>query len=236
MAGVPHLYAVSHDLRRHLLREAVPERMSVIWNGIDPGPRPDADARARARQRIGAADGDVLVGTVARLDAVKDLPMLMRAIAVARSMVPTVRLVIVGEGPARAAIERTVAEVALETSVHLTGQRNDVRELMPAFDLYVNSSISEGISLTLLEAMAAERAIVATAVGGTPEVVCDGATGVLVPPGDAGALGAAMAALLKEPMRAAALGEAGRRRVLQHFTLDRMVEAYAAVYSAALRR
>lgn len=230
MAGARDLYAVSHDLRGHLLREGVPRRMQVIWNGIDPEAAPDASARAAGRAALDALPGDWIVGSVARLDPVKALPTLVEAVAIAGRTNSRLRLVVVGEGPERASVEAAIQQHDAADRVRLLGHRDDVRTWLPGLDAFANASTSEGISLTLLEAMAAELPIVATAVGGTPEVVADGETGRLVPSRDAAALAAALVEMAAEPSRAQAWGRAGRQRLLAHFTIDEMVRRYEAVY------
>lgn len=230
MAGAGDLYAVSHDLRGHLLREGVPPRMQVIWNGIDPEAVPDASARAAGRAALEASPEDCLVGSVARLDPVKALPTLVEALAIAARTNSRLRLVIVGEGPERASVEAAIQRHGVAERVRLLGHRDDVRTLLPGLDAFANASTSEGISLTLLEAMAAELPIVATAVGGTPEVVADGETGRLVPSRDVAALAAALVEMAADPARAQAWGRAGRQRLLAHFTIDEMVRRYEAVY------
>lgn len=232
-AGVPHLYAVSHDLRRHLLDEGFPARMGVVWNGIDAGGPPSPESRAAARAALAARPDDRVIGTVGRLDPVKDFTTLARAFAVAWRRDPRLRLVIAGEGPERPAIEGVLAAEGLGDAARLLGHREDVAALLPGLDVYANSSITEGISLTILEAMAAARPVIVTAVGGNPEVVEDEATGLLCPARAPEALAAALGRLAGDPALAARLGAAGRGRVLEHFTLDRMVERYAGIYESA---
>lgn len=230
MAGASDLYAVSHDLRAHLIREAVPARMQVIWNGIDPGEAPGPAARGAARRALGAADSDRVIGAVARLDPVKDLVTLIEATAAARRVDPRLTLAIVGEGPERPRLEDAIRRSGAEAGVALLGHRDDVRMLLPGFDVFANSSTSEGISLTLLEAMAAGLPVVATRVGGTPEVVLDGETGRLVPARDRAAMAEALLEVTRDPASAAGWGQSGRARLLQHFTIDEMVRRYEAVY------
>lgn len=236
MAGAADLYAVSHDLRAHLLGEAVPERMRVIWNGIDPGDAPSPAARAAARAALEVGDEDYVVGAVARLDPVKDLVTLIEAVSEGRRTQPRLRLAVVGEGPERPRLEAAIRAAGAGAYIRLLGHRDDVRALLPGFDIFANSSTSEGISLTLLEAMAAERPIVATRVGGTPEVVLDGDTGRLVPARDGAAFGAALVDTARDSARAEDWGRAGRARLLAHFTIDEMVRRYEAVYREVAAR
>ncbi len=231
------MFAVSQDLRRHMLAEGFPAaRVEVIENGIDPGPEPGRDDRGRARAALGLPHDAPVVGTVARLDPVKDLPALVRAIAEVRRTLSDARLVIVGDGPELERILAATHDAGVTDAVTTTGHRDDARELLPAFDVFANVSTSEGISLTILEAMAATCPVVATAVGGTPEVVIDFTTGRLVPARSPAPLAEALVALLHDQDGARRLGIAGRRRVVDHFTIDRMVDRYAAVYRSVTPR
>lgn len=223
-------FAVSEELKLHMVREGFPAgRVGVLTNGIEPGPRPGDSERAEARSALGVTDEAFVVGTVARLDPVKGLGFLVDGFAALRRSLPEARLVLVGEGPERPVLETVVRERGLEGSVVLTGHRADARVLMAGFDVFVNSSVYEGVSLTILEAMAAGLPVIATRVGGSPEVVVDGVTGVLVPVRDPGALAKAVSSLASADVRRR-MGDAGRERLLACFTLERMVRAYEAVY------
>ena len=234
LARIPGpIYAVSAALREHMLAEGYPaDRVSVIHNGIDPGPVPGELERQRARTALGVSDDTFLVGTAARLDPVKDLPTLITAFASLRHAQPRVRLAIAGDGPERARLEQQIAELGLGADIALLGHREDVRRLMPGFDLYVNSSISEGISVTILEAMAACVPVVATRVGGNPEIVVDGANGLLVPARSPLALAAAMRRVADTPPMRGSFAREGRQTVERNFRIDQMVDRYAQVYRA----
>lgn len=224
---------VSQELRDYLAMGGFPaDRVNVIYNGIEPGPEPKATDRHRARGALGLPASAVVFGTVARLDPVKDLITLIEAFEIAHLNVPNSVLVIVGNGSERAALEARARALGISSHVRLVGMRSDVRALLPAFDAYVNSSISEGVSLTILEAMAAGLPVVATRVGGTPEVVIDG-TGVLVPPRHPAALASALVELARSSECGIDMGRAGRRRVLTTFSLDRMVDDYVRAYCGA---
>jgi glycosyltransferase involved in cell wall biosynthesis len=223
------IFSVSQDLRRHMIREGLPaSRIEVIPNGVDPGPERNP-ARDELRQALGAGPETIVVMTVARLDPVKDLETLLGAISELARLRSAVQLVIVGDGPARGRLETDVASRQLGSIVRFLGSQDEARRWLAAADIYVNSSISEGISLTILEAMAASLPVVATAVGGTPEVV-DSSCGVLVPARDSASLGAALVELASSPSKRTALGRTGRQRVLSTFTIDRMVATYEQVY------
>jgi L-malate glycosyltransferase len=224
------LCAVSADLKQHMIAEGFPaRRVSVLYNGIDPGRRPTATERHDARAALGIADEARVVGTVGRLDPVKNLPLLLEAHAMLAASNPSARTVIIGDGPERAALEAKAMELGVADTVIFAGYRQDVRFLMSAFDVYVNCSTYEGVSLTILEAMASGLAVIATPVGGNPEVVIDRETGLLVP-ARARSLADAIALLLLDPKRRRVMADAARWRVKKHFAIARMVEQYAQAY------
>ncbi|MDH4062796.1 MAG: glycosyltransferase [Acidobacteriota bacterium] len=225
-------FAVSQALKDSMVAEGFPgNRIAVVPNGIDAGPVPDERDRRQARQLLGLPDNAFIVGTVARLDPVKDLSMLIAAFARLRATHPHSTLLIVGDGPERSRLEGLSREHGVASDVRMTGQRDDARELLSAFDVYVNSSTSEGVSLSILEAMAARLPVVATRVGGTPEVVVHGRTGLLVPARDPHALAQALRMLADDIHQRQMLGESARVAVEERFTLDRMVDHYARVYA-----
>src|SRR5262249_33537673 len=168
LSRLPHeVFAVSGDLRQHILAEGFPpDAVGVIYNGIDVGARPAPGARADVRRSLGLGDRSFVIGTIARLDPVKDLGTLIRGVARLRTG-RDVHLLVVGDGAERAPLEALAVETGLGPRVHFLGHRDDARALLAGCDAYVNSSISEGVSLTILEAMAACLPIVATRVGGT---------------------------------------------------------------------
>lgn len=213
--------AVSRDaLIRAREREGFPaDRLHLVYNGIDT---------AAIVPRSGPWQARLI--TVARLEPVKSLDVLLRALDIARRGGLDAHLTVVGDGSERGGLERLARELELEHHVTFTGWRDEVTELLRRADLFVMASRSEGLSLTLLEAMAVGLPVVATAVGGNPEVVEAGVTGLLVPHGDAAAMAAAMRDVLATPGRAAALGAAGRERALARFSLDAMADAYTRLY------
>jgi glycosyltransferase involved in cell wall biosynthesis len=222
--------AVSADLKRHMVAEGFPpDGIRVLYNGIDPGEMQGEDERVRARAELGVPRDAYVIGTAGRLDPVKNLSALVDGHAVLAQHRPGARLVIIGSGPMQSELEWQARARGIADVVHFTGYRADVRELMAAFDVYVNCSTYEGVSLTILEAMAAGLPVVATRVGGNPEVVVDGETGVLVPIGSP-ALTEQLIALAGNPLQRRALGAAGRQRAVRHFSIDRMVAEYSLSY------
>jgi glycosyltransferase involved in cell wall biosynthesis len=225
------ILAVSNDLRRHLVQSGFPGgRVGVLYNGIQPGKPTDAHARALARQSLGLGDAEFVVGTVARLNPVKDLGLLVDAFGELFGLCPKAHLVIIGDGPERPELERRARELGYADYVLFAGHRDDARQLLPALDVYVNSSITEGMSVTILEAMAAGLPVVATRAGGNPELVDDGVTGLLVQVRSAADLAHGLRRLLASPADRAAMGAGGRAKLVAEFSLDRMVQQYFRAY------
>jgi glycosyltransferase involved in cell wall biosynthesis len=224
--------AVSEDVKRHLVGEGfAAASVQVIYNGIDVGPLPTAEQRLTARAALGFAETACVVGTIARLDPVKDLSTLVAAIARASSA-EDLHLVVVGDGPERDRIEQDIRRLNIDTRVRLLGMRDDARYWLAACDIYANSSISEGVSLTILEAMAAGLPVVATSVGGTPEVI-DDTCGRLVMARDVTALSEAILTLATAPELRRRQAREARRRVETRFTLGQMIESYRQLYLAS---
>ncbi|MEO8256564.1 MAG: glycosyltransferase [Acidobacteriota bacterium] len=233
--GDGSIVAVSHELRRYMIDSRFPDhRVEVIHNGIDIGTLPSLEERWHARRALGLEDDALVVATVARLDPVKDLGTLLEAFVLLHRQVPHARLLIVGDGPEYGDLMERASRADLAGLVHMTGYRADVRALLPAADVYASSSISEGVSLTILEAMGAGVAVVATAVGGSPEVLPDDSVGVLVPSRDPVRLAAAIIALAGDRPRLAAVARGGRQRLESAFTIDRMVGDYERIYRRRL--
>jgi glycosyltransferase involved in cell wall biosynthesis len=181
-----------------------------------------------------------VVGTVGRMQSVKAQPLLssafVRALQIAPELRHRLRLVLVGDGPLRFEAQAILAQGQVSALAWMPGERLDVPDVMRGLDAFVLPSLAEGISNTILEAMASALPIVAARVGGNEELIADGQTGALIPAGDVDAMARALVALATDPKKAAALGAAGRRRVEEHFSLAAMVAAYRGVYDGALAR
>jgi glycosyltransferase involved in cell wall biosynthesis len=201
------------------------ERMEVVRNAVD-AERFDVPADPALRAALGAEPGRPLVLVPARLDAQKGHRHLLHALA----HVPEPVVVLAGDGPERPALERLAAELGVAGRVRFLGTRSDVPSLLAAADLFVLPSLYEGLPVAVLEAMAAGVPVLATAIGSTAEAVHDGRTGLLVPPGDAGALAAGLRRLLGDRELAARLGGAGRERARTEFSAAAMVARVADVY------
>lgn len=222
--------AVSSDLKQHMIAEGFPARcIQVVYNGVDPQSRPSGAQRLAARASLGIAPDAFVVGAAGRLDPVKNLSALLQVAPLLREQVTRPVIVIVGDGPQREALRARAAELGVTDAVIFTGYRPDARTLMAAFDVYVNCSAYEGVSLTILEAMAAALPVVAAPVGGNPEVVVDHETGYLIPARPR-SIARALTNLAFNAKLRRAMGDAGRWRVIRHFSIARMVDEYAAIY------
>ncbi len=227
--------AISGGVREALVRSGVdPGRLRVVPSGIDLAPFDEPADRRAIRERLVVAQEDVLAFQAAALAPHKSQTDLLRAAALARGEAPRLRVWIAGEGPLRRALEEEHRALGLGTVVRFLGFRDDVNDLLRAADLFVVSSYLEGMGTATLDAMAAGLPVVATRVGGIPEIVEDGVSGILVPPRDPGALAAAMVRLSNDADLRARLGEAGRVRV-REFSADRTEERTRALYDEVLR-
>lgn len=230
---VHHFVTVSADLRRWLIEDVrVPAaKVTAIHNGVDLS-RFGRAGKLESRMRLSLPADASIVGTVGRLDPVKDQAGLIRAFAQVRAQHPAALLVVAGDGPCRAELERVAAGLGQRDHVRLLGNRDDIPTVMSALDVFVLPSIAEGISNTILEAMATGLPVVATRVGGNPELVEEGVGGALVPRSDPDALAAAIAAYTGDAELRRRHGQASRQRAIGHFSLERMAQAYANLYTA----
>jgi len=223
--------SVSERLADRMARETgyPRERIRTIRNGLDLDQWAAGD-RHKTRAALGATSNEVLVLAVGRLVSVKNHALLLTAFAQARTDGTHCRLLIAGDGPLRPELESQIRSMGIDAEVSMLGERRDVPDLLAASDVFVLSSDSEGMSNTIIEAMAAGRPVVATNVGGNPELVVDGETGLLVDRGNGDAMAAAIAALSSDPARRERLGAAGRERACREFGVARMLQDYERMY------
>lgn len=209
-------------------------RVEVIYNGVDldayPTQPPGPAEIAEARREMGVGARDFVVIQVARLDPLKDHVTAIETFHRVVTQCPGAKLVLVGEGPERPKIEEAVQRLGLGSSVRMIGLRQDVPRLIRSADLFLLTSISEGIPLTLIEAMAARVPVVSTRVGGVVEVVEENRTGLLAPSGDAPALGDRVLQLAGDPTLRREFGQRGRLRAEALFSESRMVDQYEQLY------
>ena len=216
---------------------AATDKIVTIYNGIPKISFPSREsARASLLGALQLPPEARLVGTVGRLHAAKGHADMVMAIPQIVAQQPLAHFIWIGDGPERVALEAQVEQLEVAGHVHFLGDRNDVPELLAALALFVMPSRWEGLSIAIMEAMATGLPVVATAVGGTPELVVDGETGLLVPPQDADSLAQAIRQLLENPALARRMGEAGRQRVQNHFTIAEMVSQTEQLYDMILRQ
>lgn len=239
---VYHLFdvviAVSHSVAGDLAqRPGVPvpsRRIRVIHNGIDAA---DGDATGTTRETLGLPPGTPVVLVPANFVPMKGHRWLVDAVPGVLERAPGATFLLAGTGPTLASVRARIAAAGLDARVRVLGSRRDMPDLMRLADLVVLPSVAaEGLPIACLEAMSAGRAVVATTVGGLPEVVEHGRTGLLVPPRDPGSLTEAITTLLSDPMRAHSMGEAGRALATGRFTAKRMAAELTTVYEGLLPR
>lgn len=220
-----HLIAVCQEAYMQALAMGVtPERVSLIHNGVDLDVfRPSERVRTAFRASLGIAAETPLVGFVGRIDVEKGPDQFLQAAQVIHAEAPDAHFVLVGAGHQFDRMQQMAAELGLAEVTHFAGLWPDTSKVYPAIDLLLQTSRIEGTPLTLLEAMACELPVVALGVGGVPEIVEEGRTGMLVSPGDWRGVGQRAIDLLEHPARMAAMGQAGRARVRAHFDLRAMV-------------
>lgn len=238
-----HRYvALSRDLERYLVDRVgiASRRIEQIYNGVDDARfRPATDGPVAPPEAPPRGPGECWIGTVGRMQGVKNQVLLARAFVRALEFAPelrsSLRLVCVGSGPMRRECVEIVEAAGLSDRTWMPGERSDVADVMRGLDCFVLPSLAEGISNTILEAMSCGLPVVATAVGGNPELVVEGETGHLVRPSDVEPMARAIVSLARDPAARAALGKAARLRVEQRFSLRAMVSAYQRLYDERLR-
>ena len=220
----------SEAIRQMLIGDGVPAVAAItVHEGIDTS-RADAAPPASLHEDLWLPHGAPVVGNVAALVPHKGQKHFVEAAAIALRQLPDARFVIAGEGELRPSLERQIKDHHLEKHVFLAGFRPDVLSVHKAFDVFVMSSVSEGLGTSLLDAMACGKPVVATRVGGIPEVVVDGETGFLVPPRDHEAMARAIVTLLEDEALRRRMGAAGLARARSRFSAERMVQDTLRVY------
>lgn len=211
-------------------------KIKTIHNGVDPTPFSLSLDRKKYIDELGLEDASPLIGIVARLDRLKNHKLLLDAMQDIANEIPTVKLLIIGDGPTRKNLEEQADRGGLQNNILFLGMRGDVSNLLLLIDLFVLCSLSEGMPLALIEAMAAGKPIVATNVGGVSEIVRNGINGILVEPTNPAFLAKAILQILKNKDILRTMGENGREVFKQKFTLHKMIKSYEGVYSHAAGR
>jgi len=259
---ISRFIALSKDLEHWLINtvEIPSSKVVQLYNGVDLTRFQEKDASTIIRAQLpGVDDDDILIGTVGRLQAEKDQATLVNAFASLLSQLSSeqkhIKLLLIGDGPDREKLGVLVEERRLTERVIFLGARNDIPDLLSALDVFVLPSRGEGISNTILEAMASGLPVIATHVGGNPELVAESrtnstsltsltnstsltsltnSTGILVPPNDAGKMAEALLVYLNDMTLAKKHGKAGRQRVEALFSMDKMIENYVGAYDSVL--
>lgn len=212
---------------------ADPSKIEVIYNAVDWSQLETTRTRSDMRQELGLAADVPVAGIIARLTEQKAHPVLFQALASTPGL-ERLHLIVVGDGHLRGRLEKQVNDLGLADRVRFLGARRDLGNLMSAMDMFVMPSLWEGLPLSMVLAMGAALPVVATSVAGIPEVVDDGRTGLLVPPSDVAALGAALAKLVHSPELRRSLGDAARASALPRYGVDGYVSSVTALYDRLL--
>lgn len=222
---------VSEMLGKQMINEGIPARkVSVIHNGLEIE-KYDPDVSGEpVRRELGIGRDALVLGIVARLHPVKGHCFLLEALARVKDKISQLTLVIVGNGPERASLESLVTRLGIANNVIFTGFRKDIPEVIAALDILVLPSLSEGLSLTIMEGMAMKKPVIATNVGGTPEIITSGSDGLLVPSADVEALARAIEELAHNPQVASRLGVEARKTIETGFTAGLMAERTSRLY------
>lgn len=228
--------AVSEEVRRDIVAyDHVPAgKVVVLQNGIDASRVESHLSREAAKVRLGYTSDEILIGCVGRLEEQKGHTFLLRAMADLRAGYPKLRLAIAGDGRKKEELVALSAALDIGGIVRFLGARDDIADVLSAFDLYVMPSLWEGLSLAMLEAMAAGRAVIISDVGGAGEVLGDNEYGIRVAPGNVGALVGAIHSVLDSPSYRQSLERKAKQRVLSHYTVRAMVKKLEGVYGQAI--
>jgi sugar transferase (PEP-CTERM/EpsH1 system associated) len=226
------IIAVSEQLRRYLIERVKisASKIEVIYNGVPDIAQTSSVPSGIEINPLLISDARPIIGTIGRLAPVKDYSTLLFAMQVIHTQVKNAKLVVIGDGSERSKLEHLAEELGIKQAVLFLGSRRDVAQLYPTFTIFALSSISEGTSMSILEAMAFGKPIVATDVGGNRYLVQEGKTGILVPPKQPQLLAAALLNLIHNQAQARDMGAAGRVRYLNLFTVGKMARNYEQLY------
>lgn len=230
-----HVITISEGIRAVLLAEGLaPHKVSCVRSAVDAAPYLAPVNAGTFRREFGLPENALVIGMVAQLIPRKGHRYLLEAVRTLRQDYPELHVVLFGQGPMREELENAVAAEGLSGIVRFAGFRNDLPQWLGGLDILAHPADMEGLGVSLLQASAAAVPIVASRAGGMPEAVLDGVTGIIIPPGDMQALGAALCRLLSDPSLRTRMGEAGRARILKEFSIDAMIAGNLSVYRAVL--
>lgn len=224
--------AVSRDVKKrlHVYEGMDFERINVVYNGAKPTDRMGEGQIKTLREQFGFKEHEMVVGTVGRLDPIKNLPLFIRGFKRIKAEVPDLRGIIIGDGPLFSDIAEMLRSLGLEKDIVLTGYRSDAAALMNLMDIFILVSFSEGTSMALLESMSLGIPSIVTDVGGNPEIVTNGETGWVIPSDDQNAFEKALHGTLLDVEKRSRMGTAAQRLFWDRFTFTRMIEQYCTIY------
>lgn len=230
------MVAVSENLKEFIVERVgtSPDRVKVLYNGVDTLPQYDRTEVAKCRAELGLPESHQIVGVVGNLYPVKGHQCLIEGIPLVLEKCPNTSFVFAGRGQLEGELRAQARQLGVEERVCFLGLRQDIPRILAMLDVFVLPSLSEGLSMAILEAMIAEKPVVATTVGGNPELVLDGETGFLVPPRDSRMLAAKLVTLLIDRQLAAQFAERGKRRAEAKFGLRIMVSSYQSLYDECM--
>lgn len=237
ISQIKKIVSVSEDIQS-LLREELklaPQKIKLIYNGIDTRKFEGKKNLEKIRKELNLSPDELILGNVGNLREVKDHHTLLLSFGRVSSIFPQAKLLIIGEGELKSSLIKLCTELELENRVLFLGYREDVSSLLNLIDIFVLSSRLEGCSISILEAMASEKPVVATRVGGNPELILEGKTGFLVPSAEPEKLAEKIILMLKDEKLRRKMGEEGKKRVKEKFSLERMLKNYEELYSLILR-
>ncbi len=232
------MIAVSENLRKYIIKELKLKDASKIvtmYNGIDLKKYSVKNTYCNIRNELGISSNTLIVGIVGSLFTVKGVSYLLEAVKEVVTCFPNFRLLIVGEGDQESTLKNKVISLGLQNIVDFLGFRNDIPEVLSLFDIYICSSLSEGLPLSVVEAMAASKPVVATNVGGLPEIVIDNETGYLVEPRNSAALAEKISILLQNKSLREQMGIRGRKITEEKFSLKTMIDNYQNLYKKLIK-
>ncbi len=230
--------AVSRGVEQHLINDFKldPSIVRLVPNGIDAGQFKSGPEERMARRSQWRVEGDPVVGIIARLSDVKGIDVLINAFPEVLAAFPQAQLWIVGEGPERMSLEKMVEVKGLSMRVRFEPEVNRTANILPILDVFVMPSLQEGLGLSVMEAQAAGIPVVVSEVGGLPDLVIEGKTGLLAPPGDSETLARKIIQMLKDPRQARSMAAAAREQVVNYFSLEQMVEGTLGIYEENIGR
>jgi len=237
ISHIKKIVAVSKDIQDLLRGELKlsPQKVKLIYNGIDTRKFEYKKDLEGVRKELNLSKGELVLGNVGNLREVKDHHTLILSFNRISFLFPQVKLLIIGEGELKSSLVKLCEELGLENKVLFLGHRKDVPSLLDLMDVFILSSRLEGCSISILEAMASEKPVVATRVGGNPELVLEGKTGLLVPSAEPEKLAQKIILLIKDEKLRRKMGREGKKRVREKFSLERMIKNYEELYSLILR-